>query len=51
MKKYISIVDGIVAGEGNGPKAPDSVNAGCIIAGSNPVSVDVVCARMMNFDM
>ncbi len=50
MKKYISIVDSIVAGEGNGPKAPDAVNAGYIIAGSNPVSVDAVCARMMNFD-
>jgi uncharacterized protein (DUF362 family) len=50
MKKYISIVDGIVAGEGNGPKAPDAVNAGYIVAGHNPVSVDAVCARMMNFD-
>jgi hypothetical protein len=50
MKKYISIVDSIVAGEGNGPKAPDAVNAGYIIAGLNPVSVDAVCARMMNFD-
>jgi uncharacterized protein (DUF362 family) len=50
MKKYISLVDSIVAGEGNGPKAPDAVNAGYIIAGLNPVSVDAVCARMMNFD-
>ena len=50
MKKYISIVDGIIAGEGNGPKAPDPVNAGYIIAGLNPVSVDTVCARLMNFD-
>lgn len=50
MKKYISIVDSIVAGEGNGPKAPDPINAGYIIAGSNPVAVDAVCARIMNFD-
>jgi uncharacterized protein (DUF362 family) len=50
MRKYISIVDSIVAGEGNGPKAPDAINAGYIIAGLNPVSVDAVCARLMNFD-
>jgi len=50
MRKYISIVDSIVAGEGNGPKAPDAINAGYIIAGLNPVSVDAVCARIMNFD-
>ena len=50
MMKYISIVDSIVAGEGNGPKAPDSINPGYIIVGLNPVSVDAVCARMMNFD-
>ncbi len=50
MKKYISIVDGIVAGEGNGPKAPDAINSGYLIAGFSPVAVDVVCARIMNFD-
>lgn len=50
LKKYLSIVDCIVGGEGNGPKAPDAVKAGFIILGSNPVSVDAVCARIMNFD-
>lgn len=50
-KKYISIVDGIIAGEGNGPKAPDPVKAGYIVTGLNPVSVDTVCARLMNFDV
>jgi uncharacterized protein (DUF362 family) len=50
MKKYITVVDSIIAGEGNGPKAPDAVNAGYIIAGLNPVAVDAVCARMMTFD-
>ena len=50
LKKYISIVDGIVAGEGNGPKAPDAINSGYLIAGLSPVSVDAVCARIMDFD-
>jgi uncharacterized protein (DUF362 family) len=49
-KRYISIVDGIVAGEGNGPEAPDPVKAGILIAGSNPVAVDCVCAKLMGFD-
>ena len=50
MKKYISIVDSIVAGEGNGPKAPDAINVGYIMAGLNPVAVDAVCACLMGFD-
>ena len=49
-KKYISIVDGIIAGEGNGPEAPDPFPAGVLIAGTNPVAVDAVCAKIMGFD-
>jgi uncharacterized protein (DUF362 family) len=49
-KKYLSFVDGIIAGEGNGPEAPDPLNTGIIIGGSNPVSVDCVAARLMGFD-
>jgi uncharacterized protein (DUF362 family) len=49
-KPYISVVDGIVAGEGNGPEAPDSKNVGLLFAGTNPVAVDVACAQLMSFD-
>jgi uncharacterized protein (DUF362 family) len=49
-KKYIGIVDGIIAGEGNGPLTPDAVNLGYIIAGTNPVAIDAVCATLMGFD-
>jgi uncharacterized protein (DUF362 family) len=49
-KKYITIVDGITAGEGNGPKKPDTIPLNCIFCGSNPVSVDAVCARFMGFN-
>lgn len=49
-KKYITIVDGITAGEGNGPEAPTPKQAGILIAGVNPVAVDAVCAKMMGFD-
>ena len=50
QKKYISIVDGIIAGEGNGPEAPQPYPAGVLIAGTNPVAVDALCAKMMGFD-
>jgi len=49
-KKYIGVVDAIYAGEGNGPKAPDLVEMGYIIAGTNPVSIDAVCAKLMGFE-
>ena len=43
-------MDGIIAGEGNGPEAPDPYPAGVLIAGTNPVAVDAVCAKIMGFD-
>jgi uncharacterized protein (DUF362 family) len=46
----MSIVDGILAGEGNGPMAPDLKPAGLLAAGFNPAAVDWVCARLMGFD-
>ena len=49
-KPYISIVDGIVAGEGDGPEAPDAKRTGLLIAGTSPVAVDAVCAKLMGFD-
>ncbi len=49
-KRYLSIVDGIIAMEGNGPAAGTPKSTGCILAGINPVVVDTVCARLMGFD-
>ena len=43
------IVDGIVGGEGNGPLDPTPNRAGIVLAGRNPVAVDLVCARIMGF--
>ncbi len=48
--RYLTIVDGVVAGEGNGPMAPDAVPAGVLIAGLNPVAVDAVSTLLMGFD-
>jgi uncharacterized protein (DUF362 family) len=48
--RYLTIVDGIIAGEGNGPLAPDAVGAGVVVVGYNPVAVDTVCSLVMGFD-
>jgi uncharacterized protein (DUF362 family) len=49
-KRYISIVDAVICGEGNGPEAPDPRQTGLLISGTNAVAVDAVCARVMGFD-
>jgi uncharacterized protein (DUF362 family) len=48
-RAYLAIVDGIVGGEGNGPLCPDPVNSGVLIAGTDPVAIDAVAARLMGF--
>lgn len=42
----LTIVDGIVAMEGNGPNSGTPRKLGMLIAGENPVAVDTVAARM-----
>jgi uncharacterized protein (DUF362 family) len=49
-KRYFSVVDGIIAMEGNGPVAGVPKGTGVLVAGMNPVAVDAVCARLMGFD-
>ncbi|GAB4224280.1 MAG: hypothetical protein Kow0062_25770 [Acidobacteriota bacterium] len=49
-RRYLSIVDGIIGGEGNGPLAPDPVGAGILVAGTNPWAVDWVAAEEMGLD-
>ena len=48
--RYLTIVDGIIAGEGDGPMSPDARPAGLIVAGGNPLAVDTVCTLLMGFD-
>jgi uncharacterized protein (DUF362 family) len=50
QRRFFSVVDGIIAGEGNGPLDADAKPCGLVIAGSSPVLVDAVCARLMGFD-
>ena len=50
-RRYFALVDGIIAGEGEGPLAPDAKPCGLIIAGLNPVAIDATCAWLMGFDI
>ena len=50
LKRVLTILDGIVAGEGNGPLAPTDVPLGVVLAATDPIALDLVCVRAMGFD-
>ncbi len=49
-RRVFSLVDAIIAGEGNGPLDSTPKPTGVVLAGANPVVVDLACARLMDFD-
>jgi uncharacterized protein (DUF362 family) len=49
-KRYMSIVDGLIAMEGNGPVAGIPKPCGLVAAGFDPVAVDAACTKLMGFD-
>jgi uncharacterized protein (DUF362 family) len=49
QRRYLAIVDGIIAGEGEGPLASTPRPAGLLVAGTDPVLVDVACVRAMGY--
>ena len=50
VRTVLTVLDGIVAGEGEGPLAPNDVPLGAIVAGTDPIAVDLVAVRMMGFN-
>lgn len=48
-RRYLTVVDGVVAGDGNGPMSADPKPCGLILAGSHPLAVDCVAATLMGF--
>ena len=50
QRKVVSIMDGCLAGEGNGPLQPIPVETRVLIASENPFLVDFTMAKMMGFD-
>jgi len=50
-KHIINIVDGVVAGEGDGPLAPSPKPVGMLVGGENPAYVDAALAKMMGYNV
>ena len=50
-KRYFTVVDGVVGGEGNGPLAPEPVHSGFVVCGANPWAVDRVATKEMGLDV
>ena len=50
QRQFLSIVDGVIAGEGEGPLEPTARKIGLVAAGQNPAAVDIACATVMGFD-
>ncbi|NCA82669.1 MAG: DUF362 domain-containing protein [Opitutae bacterium] len=50
QREEISIVDAVVAGQGEGPLAPDPLATGAVFAARNPAVGDFLGARLLGFD-
>lgn len=50
QRSHLVLVDGIVAGEGEGPLKPSPVLAGVVIFSDDPVAADVSCAQLMGYE-
>ena len=50
QREYIAILDGILAGEGNGPLQPIPVETNVMAISRNPFLIDFCMAKMMGFD-
>jgi uncharacterized protein (DUF362 family) len=49
-RRYFSVIDGIVAGDEDGPMAATPRPEGVLVAGYDPLSVDTVATQIMGFD-
>jgi uncharacterized protein (DUF362 family) len=50
VRRALHVIDGIVAGEGEGPLAPRDRPLGAIVAATDPLALDLACVRIMGFD-
>lgn len=48
-RRYFAVVDGILAGEGQGPFCPTGKHANTLIAGDDLLAVDIAAVRYMGF--
>jgi hypothetical protein len=50
QRRMFSVIDGVIGGDNNGPLEPDPRPSGVLLAGENPLAVDLVATRLMGFD-
>ena len=50
QRRFFSIIDGIIAGEKQGPLEPSPKPCGVLIGGFDPVATDLVATRLMGFN-
>jgi uncharacterized protein (DUF362 family) len=50
VRRYFSLIDGIVGGDEQGPLAPTPRPSGVLLAGFDPLSVDTVATQVMGLD-
>lgn len=50
VRTVLTLLDAVVAGEGEGPLAPRDVPLGVVLAATDPAALDLVAVRLMGFD-
>jgi uncharacterized protein (DUF362 family) len=50
VRPALTVLDGIVAGEGEGPLSPSDRPLGVVLASVDPLALDLVAVRLMGFD-
>lgn len=50
QRRVIHVVDAVVAGQGNGPLAPDRLSMGLLLGSENAVATDWVGARLLAYE-
>lgn len=50
QRRYFSCIDGIIAGDKEGPLHPTPKPTGLLVGGFNPIAVDLACIKIMGLD-
>jgi uncharacterized protein (DUF362 family) len=50
QRRVLHVVDAMVAGQGDGPLAPEPLGLGLLLGGGNPAAVDWVGAHLLGYD-
>ncbi len=50
QRRVLHVVDAMVAGQGDGPLAPEPLDLGLLLGGGNPAAVDWVGAHLLGYD-